>query len=146
MRSVLAPALAVVLPFAVPLRPVAAQEAVIVAVEAGAPAVEELELLTAGRTLALAAGDRIVLGYVDSCVVETIAGPGSVLVRDRASELEGAELVTRRTVDCRGRPEPGTSAGEGAAVRLRGARPIEERARDMLADLRARRAGGSHRP
>jgi Domain of unknown function (DUF4384) len=111
--------------------------AVVAAVEAGRPPVEELESLAEGRTVALAAGDRIVLGYVATCVLETIAGPGSVRVRASASTLEGAELVERRTIDCEGRPQAGARAGEGGATRWRSlGATAEDRVRDTLVALR----------
>jgi hypothetical protein len=114
-------------------------------VQAGRPPVGELESLVVGRTVALAAGDRIVLAYVDSCVLETVAGPGSVRVRASASTLEGAELVERRTIDCEGRPQPGTSAGEGGAARWRSlvGATAEDRVRDTLVALRAVRVAAA---
>jgi hypothetical protein len=113
--------------------------AMVVAVEAGAPPVAELEQLPAGRTVRLGPGDRIVLGYVASCVVETVSGPGSVRVGAASGSPEGGALVRRRTVDCVGRPQAGTTAGEGGAFRSRSVRApsVEERARAMLAALRA---------
>jgi hypothetical protein len=119
----------------------------VAAVEAGRPPVEELEPLAEGRTLALAPGDRIVLAYLATCALETVAGPGSVRVGASAGSLEGgAALVGRRTLDCEGRPQPGTSAGEGGAARWRtlGADPVgDERARVALVALRAARAAAA---
>ena len=149
MRHVIASVYAPALVAALAAWPAAGQPfvdrpaAVVAAVEAGRPPVEELEPLAEGRTLALAPGDRIVLAYLDTCALETVAGPGSVRVGVSAGTLEGgAALVGRRTLDCEGRPQPGTSAGEGGATRWRslGAASAEDRVRETLVALRAARA------
>ena len=94
--------------------------AVVEAVEAGRPNVAELEPLEAGQLVPLARGDRIVVGYLDSCAREVIAGPGAVRIGTSVSRLEGASLVDRRTVDCHGSPLAGIGSGDGAATRVRG--------------------------
>ena len=50
--------------------------AIVTEVEAGSPAVGELDLLARDLVVTLANGERIVLGYLASCVRETLAGPG----------------------------------------------------------------------
>jgi hypothetical protein len=97
--------------------------AMVEAVEGGTPGVEELEPLELGREVALRRGDRIVLGYLDSCARETLEGPGVVRIGASRSEIEGASLVDRRTVDCAGATQVGMSSGTGAALRLRSLKP-----------------------
>ena len=116
--------------------------AVVEAVEAGRPKVAELEPLEAGQLVALARGDRIVVGYLDSCAREVIAGPGAVRIGTSVSRLEGASLVDRRTVDCHGSPLAGISSGDGAATRVRGVGPAVGRVgtpQHALASLRTMR-------
>jgi hypothetical protein len=93
--------------------------AIVTEVEAGSPAVGELDLLARDLVVTLANGERIVLGYLASCVRETLAGPGRARVGERQSVLDGAVLVDRRTVDCQGTAVEGTGSGNGAATRLR---------------------------
>jgi hypothetical protein len=97
--------------------------AMVEAVEGGTPGVEELEPLELGREVALRRGDRIVLGYLDSCARETLEGPGVVRIGASRSEIEGASLVDRRTVDCRGTAGSGLGSGNSAALRLRSLKP-----------------------
>ena len=93
--------------------------AIVTEVEAGSPAVGELDLLERDRVVTLAAGERVVLGYLASCAREVLAGPGRARVGERQSTLDGAVLVDRRTVDCQGSPVEGAGSGNGAATRLR---------------------------
>jgi hypothetical protein len=107
--------------------------AMVEAVEGGAPGVEELEPLELGREVALRRGDRIVLGYLDSCTRETVAGPGVVRIGKSESAVEGASLVDRRTVDCAGATQVGMSSGTGAALRLRSLKPAANAAHEPAA-------------
>jgi hypothetical protein len=116
--------------------------AVVEAVEAGRPRVAELEPLEAGQLVPLARGERIVVGYLDSCAREVIAGPGAVRIGTSVSRLEGASLVDRRTVDCHGSPLAGIGSGDGAATRVRGVGPAVGRVgtpQHALASLRTMR-------
>jgi hypothetical protein len=101
--------------------------AMVEAVEGGSPEVQELEPLEVGRELALGRGDRVVIGYLDSCAREVVAGPGVVRIGAANSTLEsGASLVDRRTVDCRGSAQAGLGSGNSAALRLRSIKPANQ--------------------
>ena len=89
-------------------------------VEAIAPERPDLQLmdyLAPGRRIALSAGDRLVLGYLTSCLVETIEG-GTVVIGVEESAVEGGR-VERRPVDCDGgQVQPGAGQGLTAAAAM----------------------------
>ena len=91
----LAPTLALALPGAAAAadRPVAIVEEV-----AGTTAVQVMEYLTEGRRLSLKPGDEIVIGYLGSCLIETITGGEITIGRERSAVQQGK--VTRRQVTC----------------------------------------------
>lgn len=128
--------------------------AIVAEVEAGSPAVGELDLLERDRVVTLAEGERVVLGYLVSCAREVLAGPGRLRVGERQSALDGARLVDRRTIDCQGTPVPGTGSGNGAATRLRSLgrpsptatppeQPLDQEPATLLPTLRALRQTGA---
>jgi hypothetical protein len=59
-----------------------------------------LDYLAVGRSIHLAASDRLVLDYLHSCIRETITG-SSLVVGAEQSEVRGGK-VTRETVSCDG--------------------------------------------
>jgi hypothetical protein len=61
---------------------------------------ELMDYLEPGRGIALADGERLVLGYLMSCVRETIVG-GNVVVGEQESSVDGG-AVERTFVDCDG--------------------------------------------
>ncbi|MBC8242538.1 MAG: hypothetical protein H8E30_19005 [Alphaproteobacteria bacterium] len=58
------------------------------------------EMLESGRTIALKKGERLVLGYLQSCIQETILG-GQVLIGKKESTVSGSQ-ITRQKVECTG--------------------------------------------
>ena len=58
------------------------------------------EYLEAGRTIQLSDGEVLILGYLGSCIRETIEG-GEVIVGTKQSSVAGG-LVTREEVECDG--------------------------------------------
>jgi hypothetical protein len=74
-------------------RPVAIVEDVV-----GTTAVQVMEYLSEGRRLSLKPGDEIVIGYLASCLVETIAG-GDITIGAERSLVEHGQ-VSRRRVAC----------------------------------------------
>ena len=62
--------------------------------------VELLEYVNRGHTIKLGAGGTLVLGYLNSCVRETING-GSVTVGKEQSTIQGGK-VSRERVECDG--------------------------------------------
>ncbi len=62
--------------------------------------VEVMDYVAAGRTLRLGAGDTLTLGYLSSCLRETITG-GVVKIGNDQSEVTGGR-VERVRIDCDG--------------------------------------------
>jgi hypothetical protein len=92
-----------------PKGPAALVEALADAPGAG---VEPYDYLDVGAALALGARGRATIAYLDSCRVEQIRG-GTVTIGDGQSSLAGGQLVSARTVACRGnRAAIGTAARE----------------------------------
>jgi hypothetical protein len=89
---------AILLGIAGPAR--AAGEALVEDVSAPKAGVEAMDSLSAGRTIVLGAGDRLVLNYTASCTRETIVG-GVVMIGADKSKVTGG-TVTRETVECHG--------------------------------------------
>ncbi len=62
------------------------------------------EMLESGRTIALKKDERLVLGYLQSCIQETVRGGrlgGKVVIGQRESIVSGGQ-VTRQEVECTG--------------------------------------------
>ena len=84
-------------------------------VSAGVAGVEAFDYVAAGKQIKLGGTGRLVLGYLDSCVEETIVG-GTVTVGADQSTVAGGS-VDRKTVACAGKPmqlsaeQSGTSGG-----------------------------------
>ena len=74
--------------------------AIVEDIDSTQPTVDVFEYLEVGRSLKLAAGDTLILGYLASCVRETIRG-GGVTVGARQSAVEGG-MVIREKVECDG--------------------------------------------
>jgi hypothetical protein len=62
--------------------------------------IESMDYVASGRVLKLAAGDKLVLGYLRSCWRETITG-GVVKIGDEQSEVTGGK-VERARIECDG--------------------------------------------
>lgn len=65
---------------------------------AAAAGIQEFDQLAEGTEFSLGAGETIVIGYLTSCVVETITG-GKVVIGAKQSEVTGGE-VSRAEVKC----------------------------------------------
>jgi hypothetical protein len=74
--------------------------AIVEYVDGGATSVAPMDLLEEGRVIELAANARLVLGYLHSCVRETIIG-GRVTVGAEKSKVEGGTRQAKE-VDCDG--------------------------------------------
>jgi len=61
-----------------------------------AAGVEEMEYVSAGRVIKLSAGGKLVLGYLASCVRETISG-GTVTIGEAESAVAGGKVVRTKT-------------------------------------------------
>jgi len=97
--------------------------AIVEDVEGAGADVRFLDYLERGRRIALGAGGRIVIGYLNSCLREEIAG-GEIVIGAEQSTVAGGR-VRRARVECDGGRLLLASgqAGEGAAVVLRRAQP-----------------------
>jgi hypothetical protein len=80
---------------------------------------EAFDELKAGERLALGADGRAVIGYLGSCVRETIAG-GTVVVGKDQSQVDGGK-VARETIPCEATQQVLTEdqAGKSATVAMR---------------------------
>lgn len=92
-------------------------------VESVAPPREDVrafDLLAEGTVIELQAGETLILGYMESCVHEEIAG-GRVTVGAAESKVEGGK-VKRIVTPCNGSVDPDSAAGsnEAAVVAIRG--------------------------
>jgi hypothetical protein len=74
--------------------------AIVEQVDSSSAGVEFMDYLAAGRVVQLAAGDKMVLGYLKSCWRETIVS-GQVRVGAEQSEVQGGK-VERTKVSCDG--------------------------------------------
>jgi hypothetical protein len=68
----------------------------------GTPGVEFMDYVTPGTAIKLGPRDRIVLGYLSSCWVETISG-GTVIVGTEQSEVRGGSVTRTKTMCTGGR-------------------------------------------
>ncbi len=80
----------------------AAQEPAAIVEEVSSPnaGVQIMDYMTAGQTVRLAKGDVLVLGYLRTCLRETITG-GEVTIGRRESSIRGG-MVVREIVECDG--------------------------------------------
>jgi hypothetical protein len=78
----------------------AADVALVEDVSAPRPGLEALDYLSSGQTIALSAGDRLVVNYLGSCTREVIVG-GTVSIGTEQSVVVGG-TVTRAKVECDG--------------------------------------------
>lgn len=79
----------------------AAPAAIVEDAEGGVVGVEALDYVDAGRVIEIKPGGVLVLGYLKSCVHETIRGGGTVTVGAEQSEVTGGK-VERKTNPCDG--------------------------------------------
>jgi hypothetical protein len=89
----------------------AAPVALVEDVSAGVKGVEAFDYVSAGKRIQLGGAGTLVLGYLESCMEETIAG-GSVTVGAGQSEVAGG-TVQRKTVACAGKPMQLTAEQSG---------------------------------
>ena len=107
LRWTVALALAAVAAFAVTLlhgalaQP-AAPAALVEDVSAGVAGVEAFDYVPVGKQVQLGSAGKLVLGYLASCVEETITG-GTVTIGSEQSTVAGGS-VQRKTVACAGKP------------------------------------------
>jgi hypothetical protein len=90
-------------------------------VSAGVTGVEAFDYVPAGRQIELGGAGKLVLGYLASCVEETILG-GAVTVGAEQSTVAGG-AVQRKTVACAGKPMQLTAEQSGKSGGLVFRRP-----------------------
>ena len=95
--------------------------AIVESVSPGREDVRAFDLLAEGTVIELKAGEKLVLGYMDSCAHEEITG-GRITIGAAESAVEGGE-VKRTVTPCNGSVDPDSAAGsnEAAVVAIRGA-------------------------
>lgn len=82
--------------------------------------VDVFDFLNAGQTITLPAGAKLVLGYMQSCMRETITGAGTVTIGDTGSKVTGAKLQQEQ-LKCAGANQLALGqAGKSAAMVFRG--------------------------
>jgi hypothetical protein len=89
----------------------AAPAALVEDVSAGVSGVEAFDYVPAGKHIQLGTAGKLVLGYLASCLEETIAG-GGVTVGTEQSVVTGG-TVQRKTVACAGKPMQLTAEQSG---------------------------------
>jgi hypothetical protein len=99
----------------------AAPAALVEDVSAGVTGVEAFDYVPAGRQIELGGAGKLVLGYLASCVEETILG-GAVTVGAEQSTVAGG-AVQRKTVACAGKPMQLTAEQSGKSGGLVFRRP-----------------------
>lgn len=98
-----------------------AQQAAVVEDLSGPVAgVEVFDFLSSGKTITLPAGARLVLGYMNSCTRETIAGAGTVTIGETGSKVAGAKLQTEQLKCAAANQLAQGQAGKSAAMVFRG--------------------------
>jgi hypothetical protein len=98
-----------------------AQQAAVVEDLSGPVAgVEVFDFLSPGKTITLPAGARLVLGYMNSCTRETIAGAGTVTIGETGSKVAGAKLQTEQLKCAAANQLAQGQAGKSAAMVFRG--------------------------
>ncbi|MBS4046083.1 MAG: hypothetical protein KG075_07065 [Alphaproteobacteria bacterium] len=99
-----------------------AQQAAVVEDLSGAVAgVEVFDFLSAGKTIALPAGTKLVLGYMNSCTRETVTGGGSVTIGETGSKVAGGAKLQTEQLKCAAANQLAQGqAGKSAAMVFRG--------------------------
>lgn len=95
--------------------------AIVESVSPGREDIRAFDLLAEGTVIELKAGEKLVLGYMDSCAHEEITG-GRVTIGAVESVVDGGD-VKRTVTPCNGSVDPDSAAGsnEAAVVAIRGA-------------------------
>lgn len=107
--------------FALPVlaQPAAKQAAIVEDVSGRVPGIEAFDFVTPGQTITLPAGATLTLGYLASCLRETITG-GSVTVGETASTVRGGRLQQEQ-LKCATAMNLGSGqAGKSGAMVFRG--------------------------
>ena len=99
----------------------AAPAALVEDVSAGVGGVEVFDYVPAGKRIELGSAGKLVLGYLASCVEETILG-GAVTIGAEQSTVAGG-TVQRKTVACAGKPMQLTAEQSGKSGGLVFRRP-----------------------
>lgn len=83
--------------------------------------VEVFDFLEPGKTITLPAGAKLVLGYMKSCVRETITGGGSVTVGENGSTATGGAKLQSEQLKCATTAQLNSGqAGKSGAMVFRG--------------------------
>jgi hypothetical protein len=82
--------------------------------------IDAFDFLSVGQTLTLPAGAKLVLGYMQSCMRETIIGPGSVSIGEAGSQVTGAKLQQEQLKCAAANQLAQGQAGKSAAMVFRG--------------------------
>jgi len=100
--------------------------AVVEDVKGNPPGIHVMDYVVAGQTIKLGAPDTVVLGYMNSCINETITG-GTVIVGHEQSEVTSGK-VERNRISCSAGNAALTAqqANQSAAMVFRGVRPREK--------------------
>lgn len=98
----------------------AQQTAVVEDLSGPVAGVEVFDFLSPGKTITLPAGARLVLGYMNSCTRETIAGAGTVTIGETGSKVAGAKLQTEQLKCAAANQLAQGQAGKSAAMVFRG--------------------------
>ncbi len=99
-----------------------APSAIVEDISGSSNSVQFMDYLTPGRKIKIGHGNRIIIGYLQSCVRETIAG-GQITIGQKQSIVVGGK-VTRERVECDGgNLQNLTAKGSGSAVTVFRAKP-----------------------
>lgn len=98
----------------------AQQTAVVEDLSGSVPGVEVFDFLSAGKTITLPAGAKLVLGYMNSCTRETITGAGTVAIGESGSKVTGAKLQQEKLTCAAANQLAQGQAGKSAAMVFRG--------------------------
>lgn len=108
------------LSYSVPAQAAGKRVAIVNAGGAASAGLTEFSVLTEGTEFKLGAGETISIGYLTSCVSETITG-GAVLIGTKESEVTGGKVARESDGQC-GEPRLSLSAAEsqqGATIAFR---------------------------
>jgi hypothetical protein len=99
----------------------AQQTAVVEDLSGSVPGIEVFDFLSPGKTIALPAGAKLVLGYMNSCTRETVTGAGSVTIGDTGSKVAGGAKLQTEQLKCAAANQLAQGqAGKSAAMVFRG--------------------------
>ncbi|MBT7956812.1 MAG: hypothetical protein HN731_16575 [Rhodospirillaceae bacterium] len=99
-----------------------APSAIVEDISSTSKSIQFMDYLTPGRKIDVGIGNRIIIGYLRSCVRETIKG-GQVTIGQKQSVVRGGK-VTRERVECDGgNLQNMTTKGSGSAVTVFRAKP-----------------------